>query len=109
MNTTQVNRMEILIHTVSKLNPFDDNSQDEILVCLGLLDNFACNYFKTYGGHDSGNEVSRITRTVWEMEKSLSYGRKANGHNRLACVKAMQEIMNRYRITLFVISTSFSN
>ena len=87
--------MEILIHTVSKLDPFDDNSQDEILVCLGLLDNFACNYFTTYGGQESGDDVARITKTVWEMEKSLSYSRTANGRSRVACVKAMQEIMNR--------------
>jgi DNA primase catalytic subunit len=85
------------MHTVINLNPKDDDSHHELLVCMGLLDTFSCEYFKQYGGKDSGEEITRITKTIWEMEKSLSYGRKGNSKNRIKCVNSMTEIMNRVK------------
>ena len=70
---------------------------DEILVCIGLLDTFAIHYYKMYGGAEAARETEAITIATFDMERSLSYGRKANGPNRVKCVKSMQDIMNRIK------------
>ena len=85
-------------HTVSQLVPRKESSNDEILVCLSLLDGFCSDYFHVYGGLEGANELSRISKKIWELEKSLSYGRSNNQWSRENCVTEMQEIMSKVKV-----------
>ena len=97
----QSNRMNIIQHTLEKLDLYSETSHDEMLVNIGLLDTFACDYFQAHCGPEAqgiDGEIAQVTKKAWEMEKSMAHGpRYTSGSVRAACKERMESIMARVR------------
>ena len=70
IHSEQTNRMNILQHALSKLDPESELSHDDILVNIGFLDSFGHDYFLSHAqlfGNLSQEEINAITEVETNM------------------------------------------